>query len=204
MITSYLGTPGSGKSLHVANDIVNALAVGRLVITNFPVNTKGLRIHKKSRLVTLDNQSIKFSPDLIVCACDRYYEKYHVRKALVVIDECQLLFDSRSWNAPGREHWNWFFSQHRKICGIDSNVIIITQNEKAIDKRIISQSEYFCLHRKLQNGSNWEFVLSMFFCFNLFIYKKIWRPGKETVQVSFFRGKKKLFNLYDTFMIFQK
>ena len=68
MVVSYLGTPGSGKSLHAAKDIVEALALGRLVITNFPVNTKGLKIHKKSRLVTLDNQSIKYSPHLIECA----------------------------------------------------------------------------------------------------------------------------------------
>lgn len=204
MVTSYLGTPGSGKSLHVAKDIVNALATGRLIITNFPVNTKGQKIHPKTRLVTLDNQSIKYSPNLIECACRCYFEKYGKRKVLIVLDECQMLFDSRSWNAPGREDWNYFFAQHRKICGVDSNVVLITQNEKALDKRIVVQAEYFCQHRKLEYGSNLEFILSMFFGFNLFIYKKIWRPGKETVQVSFFRGKKKLFNLYDTFMIFQK
>ena len=204
MVTSYLGTPGSGKSLHVAKDIVNALATGRLIITNFPVNTEGQKIHNKTRLVTLDNQSLKYSPHLITCACRSYFEKYGKRKVLVVLDECQMLFDSRNWNAPGREDWNYFFAQHRKICGVDSNVVLITQNEKALDKRIVVQAEYFCQHRKLEYGSTWEFILSMFFGFNLFIYKKIWRPGKETVQVSFFRGKKKLFNLYDTFMIFQK
>lgn len=203
MIESYLGTPGSGKSLHAAKDIVNALARGRLVITNFPVNTKGLKVHKNTRLIMLDNQSIKYSPSLIVCACDRYYEKYGVRNALVVLDECQLLFDSRHWNDPGRDKWNWFFAQHRKICGINSTVLLITQNEKAVDKRIIPQSEYYVLHRKMEYGSTFEFLLSMLFGFNLFLYKRIWRPGKETVQTSFFLGKKKLFNIYNTYMIFE-
>ena len=203
MVESYLGTPGSGKSLHAAKDIVEALQLGRLVITNFPVNTKGLRIHKKSRLVTLDNQSIKYSPNLIECACRNYFEIYGKRKVLIILDECQLLFDSRKWNAPGRDDWNYFFSQHRKICGIESKIILITQNEKAIDKRIVPQAEYFYLHTNLKYGNNVEILISMFFGFNLFKYKKIWRSGKDTVQVSAFRGKKKLFKLYDTFMIFE-
>ncbi|MCI5501556.1 MAG: hypothetical protein MR409_06505 [Lachnospiraceae bacterium] len=204
MVVSYLGTPGSGKSLHAAKDIVEALALGRLVITNFPVNAKGLKIHKKSRLVTLDNQSIKYSPHLIECACRNYFEKYGKRKVLVVLDECQLLFDSRHWNAPGRDDWNYFFSQHRKICGIDSNVILITQNEKALDKRIVPQAEYFYLHTNLKYGNSIELFISMLCGFTLFKYKKIWRSGKDVVEVKAFRGKKKYFNIYDTFMIFEK
>ena len=39
MIYLYSGTPGSGKSLHAAQQIYEALHVKKmLVITNFPVN----------------------------------------------------------------------------------------------------------------------------------------------------------------------
>ena len=38
MIYLYSGTPGSGKSLHMARDIMFKLRRGQNVIANFPIN----------------------------------------------------------------------------------------------------------------------------------------------------------------------
>lgn len=43
MIYLYSGTPGSGKSLHVARVIYYTLARKKPVICNFPINTKKIR-----------------------------------------------------------------------------------------------------------------------------------------------------------------
>lgn len=39
MIYLYSGTPGSGKSLHIARVIKNTLMMGKPVIANIPINT---------------------------------------------------------------------------------------------------------------------------------------------------------------------
>ena len=42
MIRLYSGTPGSGKSLHVAEKIYNRLSAGKPVVCNFAINEKWL------------------------------------------------------------------------------------------------------------------------------------------------------------------
>ena len=43
MIYFYSGTPGSGKSLHVAQDIYQYLQRGKNVIANFDINEKAVK-----------------------------------------------------------------------------------------------------------------------------------------------------------------
>ena len=40
MIYFYTGTPGSGKSLHMASEIYEAMYKGKNVIANFEINEK--------------------------------------------------------------------------------------------------------------------------------------------------------------------
>ena len=47
MIFLYSGTPGSGKSLHVAERLYHLLRAGRPTVCNFPININ--RIPKKKR-----------------------------------------------------------------------------------------------------------------------------------------------------------
>lgn len=43
MIYLYSGTPGSGKSLHVARVIRNTLLLNKPVLANIPINTDRIR-----------------------------------------------------------------------------------------------------------------------------------------------------------------
>ena len=54
MIYFYSGTPGSGKSLHVARDIYNRLNLNKKypsVIANFTINEKDDKREKKQNLL---------------------------------------------------------------------------------------------------------------------------------------------------------
>lgn len=205
MIYTYLGTPGAGKSLHVTKDIRDALRYGSLVVSNFPVDITRMKLHSDSRFVLLDNADLlpARAPDAIMKMCESYHTDTNgKRRILLVIDECQLLFDSRQWNAPGRSEWLAFFTLHRHVMGNDGKIILVTQNEKALDKRILPLAEYYVQHRNLKYGSTGEMLLSFLCGFNLFVAKTIWRPGREKIGITLFRGNKRLFTLYDTRMLF--
>lgn len=205
MIYTYLGTPGAGKSLHVTKDIRDALRCGCLVVSNFPVNADRIRMHRDSRFVLMDNARLlpASAPDSLADMFREYHEEVGTkRRILLVIDECQLLFDSRQWDAPGRAEWLAFFTLHRHVMGNDGKIILVTQNEKALDKRILPLAEYYVQHRNLKYGSTGEMLLSFVCGFNLFVAKTVWRPGREKTGVALFRGNKRLFSLYDTRILF--
>lgn len=63
MISLYTGTPGSGKSLHVARDIYDKLRYGKNVIANFDIaeeqikyfrNRHGYFFHVENPELTID------------------------------------------------------------------------------------------------------------------------------------------------------
>ena len=63
MITLYSGTPGSGKSLHVAERIYYRLRSWRPVICNFEINLKNVhkRRYKHLNFTYIDNYDL--NPD---------------------------------------------------------------------------------------------------------------------------------------------
>ena len=117
MISLYSGTPGSGKSLHVASRIYHGLRYGRKTICNFEINLKYVHKKKYNKLpfIFIDNEDLK--PDkLIYLSSQHFANKQRIKEddILLVIDECQLLFNSREWQKGNRKEWLSFFSQHRK------------------------------------------------------------------------------------------
>ena len=61
MIRFYSGTPGSGKSLHVASDIYRYLQNGKNVIANFEMNDSLIKERKgkqKGSFVYLSNSQL--------------------------------------------------------------------------------------------------------------------------------------------------
>lgn len=202
MIYLYLGTPGSGKSLHAAKDIISGLRRGNLVIANFDINTEGLRLHKKSRFVRFTNEELRQSPDQVIQAMTDYQETYGARHIYLLLDECQLLFDSRGWNSPNRPAWNYFFSQHRKYGQDNIDIILITQDKGAVDKRIRGCVEYEVPHRKISNCGTVGFWVSFLLGSNLFSYLVYAPSFKVKTESHFFLGHKKLFQLYNTLLVF--
>ncbi|MEG1709606.1 MAG: zonular occludens toxin domain-containing protein, partial [Anaerovoracaceae bacterium] len=157
MIYLYTGTPGSGKSLHCAEVLYRSLMRGTNVIANFDINLtvfgkKSLKQQRKmGAFLYLDNSDItpKYLFDYSVSFHRRNTNGHIVEgQTLVVIDECQILFNSRDWQAKDRMKWATFFTQHRKY-GFD--IILITQFDRLIDRQIRCLVEYEVIHRNVRN-----------------------------------------------------
>lgn len=191
MIYLYSGTPGSGKSYHAAADIYYRLHRGKKsnryrVIANFPVNTSSPYFRY------VDNSDLT----------DRYLMNYarlhHVPgiegQTLVVIDEAQIIFNSRSWQSDGTSRMEWikFFTQHRKL-GFD--FILIAQNDRMIDRQIRCLIEYEISHMKMGNYFR-------FLPFTVFLAVNHWYGQKMKLSHEMILYRKKIAKLYDTMMTF--
>lgn len=194
MIILYSGTPGSGKSLHSASDIINRIKFKHMTIGNFPIaiDTPYYKFVDKELTVPF---LINFSRE--------YFRthKYKEGAIKVYIDEAQLLFNCRDFQRNDRDIWISFFTQHRHL-GYD--IIFMCQFERMLDRQIRSLIEYEYIHKKVSNFGWKGFLLSLLAlspC-NLFVYVKMWAPLKEKVDSGFFKYKRKLGKLYDTNRLF--
>lgn len=226
MITFYSGTPGSGKSLHVASEILKNIRAGVNVIANFEVNEASLRQKRgkpRGQFVHLSNGELmgrvqakdaSSAKSVALSAVDALYGfavNFHARNAkgqmrehqtLLILDEAQILFNSRTWQDSSRMEWVTFFTQHRKY-GYD--VIIISQLERLIDRQIRGCFEFEVSHKKMVHYKTLGAFLSMPFRGNLFLAVTHWygARGKDSVTGSrFFFGHKRLYALYDSYKIF--
>lgn len=199
MIYLYSGTPGSGKSLHVARDIYIRLNRNKKypnVIANFNINMKMIK-NKKAKFIYKDNL------DLTVEFLVNYALENHIlgkeNQTLVVVDECQVIWNAREWNSSvyknNRMDWIKFFSQHRKL---GFNFIVIAQNDRMIDRQIRSLFEYESNHRKVNN-----FKIGKLLPFSTFISINRWYGINEKLGVEFFSYRKKWGKLYDSYGTFQ-
>lgn len=194
MITLYSGTPGSGKSLNAAAKVRASLKWYRPVIGTFHINKDCLYKNSKYEYTYVNIYDLE--PSFLV----EYAKKNLPKKSnpegsfLLVIDEAQRIFNSRSWNEKNRNDWITFFAEHRHL-GYD--IILISQNDRMLDRQIRSLIEYNVMHRKL---SQFGFLGKLFSLFSgQFVVIETWYPLKEKISASFFRGEKKLYNFYDSF-----
>ena len=201
MITLYSGTPGAGKSLHLASRLYNRMKHVRApIIGNFKANFSSLKKPKGDYLY-MDN--VDLTPERLIWFSQNYsaYKGRHVKEGeiLLVIDECQLLFNSRDWGNRDRGAWLSFFTQHRKL---GYEVILIAQFDRMLDRQIRSLIEYEWVHRKVSNFGIPGKIMSAFCMGKLFVAVKVWYPLKEKVGSEFFTYKKKYSGIYDTFAMF--
>ena len=196
MIYLYSGTPGSGKSLHCAMTITNWSRLGCPVICNFPCN---LEKYKRAKFTYVDNEDL--TPDLLVEISNKYFNGRSVKESslLLVIDECQLLFNAREWQKKGRENWLKFFTQHRKY-GYD--IILIAQFDRMIDRQIRSLIEYEYIHRKMGNFGIQGKLLSLVLGGNSIVCVKRWYPLNEKISSEILHVRKRLFKIYDSYNTF--
>ena len=199
MISIYTGTPGSGKSLHMARRIYYSLYMKKPVITNVPINTDYV---KNPELYTyLKNDNIK--PKDLMKMSKSFFGKKRVKEGaiLLIIDESQMMFNARNWDAKGRAEWNEFFQLHRHY-GFD--IILVAQFDRMIDRQVRSLIEYEYVHRKVSNfGIKGKFLCLLMLSPTLFCCVRRWYPLKEHVGSDFFRYSKKYGRLYDTYMTFE-
>ena len=135
MIYFFTGKPGNGKSLHMAEIIYHALRSGKHVIANFPIDDSFTYVGKNADKCgwfiyepnkywlnnVYKNKTDRFSYLDGLYNFARYCHKkgkdgkIKEGQTLLVLDECQELFNTRSWNRKDRLSWCSFFRQHRKL-----------------------------------------------------------------------------------------
>ena len=99
MITLYSGTPGAGKSLHLASRLYHWMQYRNApIIANFTCDFSTIK-KPKGQFIYIDNSQLM--PERLVWF-SKNYEQYIGRRPregeiLLVIDEAQLLFNSREW-----------------------------------------------------------------------------------------------------------
>lgn len=200
MISVYTGPPGSGKSSNVMKDIYRYLKMGKNVIVNFPLNMNSKLLKKcKGNYVYLENQ------DLTVNFLVGYSCQHHVpekeKQTLLVIDECQNIFNSRTWNAPDRAMWNVFFTQHRKF---GYTVILVCPFIEMIDKQLRSCIQNETNFRNLKMFGLFGMLLSCIVGGNFFVAVEKSCQINKRGFVTFSRGRKRIFEMYDSYKIFDE
>lgn len=145
-IQLYTGTPGSGKSFHAAKDIVRWMKRDKGLICNFPVNEDFVGKKLRAHVEYWDNSEL--TAERLVAYALEHHRIGKEGQTLVVIDECQIIFNCQDFGRKDRNAWVTFFAQHRKL---GFNVILITQSDRMIDRQIRSLVEEEIKHRKLNN-----------------------------------------------------
>jgi zona occludens toxin (predicted ATPase) len=158
-------------------------------------------VKRPQNFTFVDN--LDLNPEMLMSYSRQHFDGRPVREGEItlVIDECQMIFNARSWDAKGREAWNKFFTLHRHF-GYD--IILIAQFDRMIDRQIRSLIEYEQVHRKVTNlGWRGWLLCALMLSPTLFVSVKMWYPMKERIGSEFFKAKKKYYQLYDTYAIFE-
>ena len=198
MVDLYSGTPGSGKSLHTAKEIRDRLILGKPTLCNFEINYSG---YKRAVFQYVPND--KLTPDFLVAYAQEWWKTHRFREDGIwcVIDECQLMFNAREWQATGRAEWLSFFTQHRKY---GYHIVLIAQFDRMVDRQIRSLIEYEYVHRKVSNFGIGVMLLSLIMGGNTFVAVQSWYPLKTRIGSQFFHARKAYYRLYDSYSTFAK
>lgn len=195
MIRIYTGTPGSGKSLHAINRVVDYLRADKNVIANFPIKYNDLKPrHQGGKYFYVPNEAI--TVDYLYQFNNLYHKSEEEGQTLLIVDEASVKFNCRTSMDKDRMAFLTFFAQHRKF-GFD--IVLISQNMKQIDRQIRDLIELEVIHRKLNN-----FSLYRMLPFALFVSIERNVVLKEKNEHEFFFYNKYYGSLYDTFYDFTR
>ena len=177
------------------------IRAGNPCICNFPLATEKIKFSHRQDFHFVREDEL--TPDYLIKFAKDYTKKNGKVKEgsiLLVIDECQRIFNARDWGQKGRGDWLTFFTLHRHL-GFD--IILIAQFDRMLDRQVRSVIEYEQIHRKVSNyGWRGWLLCAMMAAPCLFVSVKMWYPMKERVGSEFFRYNRKLGRLYDTYMTF--
>lgn len=200
----YSGTPGTGKSLHAASEIRYQLTrrYPHPVIGNFRIDEHA-PVRHRDYFHYFDNQEL--TPDLLTTFADDYWDNvgrdFQEDHINLVLDECQLLFNSRLWTAKDRIAWLEFFSQHRKW---GYKVMFIAQSAKMVDNQFRMLIEYEVNHRKVANMGLIGQVLGLPFRNRLFMFVTYYFQSNERLGVDWYFARRKDMRMYDTHARFER
>jgi hypothetical protein len=216
-IEFYTGTPGSGKSYHALEAIIDALDKGKHVIANFPLNftEKMIRDGHADRFMFIPDEFLMGEQGMAILwqiSYEKIYdkalmfpeksEKMHrffgqgESLCLVVIDESGNYYPPDESTNPVQKKWKLFFRQHRKM-GYD--FILISQGTNDINKSIRSCVEYEVAHRKANRVAPFKWLP-----WTLFFYVRYWTADRKRQLLNSESSiyVKRFAALYDTHMMF--
>lgn len=182
----YTGIPGSGKTYHAVMDMCHQRSA---TITNVHVNGINdcavLPLHE-------------ITPEMLMAFSNWWFSShpYKENSLLLVIDEAQLLFNSRNWNDKSRMGWIAFMSQHRKY---GYRIVLITQDFKMIDKQFRSLVEFEVYHTAASSIWLPMRFLAMFGVHITCANRRFPNDDTKTViQRDLYRVSKKYYKHYDS------
>lgn len=150
-----------------------------------------------------DNQEL--SPALLTQYADDYWTNqnkgFREDYITLVLDECQLLFNSRLWTSKDRIAWLEFFSQHRKY---GYKVIFVAQSAKMVDNQFRMLIEYEYLHRKVDKIGVIGSVLGGLFLNRLYMHINYYYQTNERLGMDWFLASNSDFAMYDTHKRFER
>lgn len=200
MIYLYTGTPGSGKSLKATREILAYLERGRNVIANYPVAPTKKAAKRGGRFFYWDNSQI--TPEALLQFARENHRRIHGREekaqTLVVIDESQIMFNSREFRNGDRMAWISFFSKHRHLF---YDVILIAQNDRMLDRQIRSLAEYEIIHRNTTNFGNIGLFIKLF-RIRLFVAVSMYRGVNQKIGAQWFVLSRRDKKAYDSYLDF--
>ena len=202
----YTGVPGSGKSLHAASDIRFSLTrrYPRPVIANFPL-AKDAPIDDDARNLYHYIPNDEMTADKIVSFASEYWRTsgrdFAEDYILLVLDEAQLLFNSRLWSQRDRMQYLELMSQSRKH-GI--KVMLITQSVKMIDNQFRMLVEVEHNHRRIQAMGPVGAAVGLLFGGRLFLIVRYLYQCNERLGMELFRGMRADMKMYDSYATFER
>jgi len=195
VIYFYSGTPGSGKSFCTAKEIWQRLRLKRDIISTVNINLDKISDGGKKVLGKFTYKPIMdITPEYLYEYAFKNHKKGKEGQTLLILDECQIIFNPREYQLKNRAEWILFFTKHRHL---GYKIIMISQNDRLIDRQIRSLFEYEVKHRKVNNrGFLW---MLPFKCFAQISY---WYGVKERLSGKFIIFKKKYAQIYDSYVMY--
>lgn len=204
MIEVYSGTPGSGKSLHAANEIRFQLSrpSPRPVLANFELASSA-PVKRRDLFAYVPNEHI--TPEFLIDFANGFWLSgvpFREDYITLVVDECQILFNARNWNASGRLDFLTFLTQHRKY---GYHIILIAQNIAMIDNQFRMLVDFDVNHRNVKNFPGIGGFLGLVTRGRAFLqvtYLCVNGKSRERVGSRWYLGKRKDMAMYDSYARF--
>lgn len=187
----YSGVPGSGKSLHIVKELLFRLKHNphTKVLINFDCNLEPYN----NRVFRYD--AFTFTPDMLMnWIRDDSPDGILPNSYVIVWDEAQNVFNTRTWNDKNRLAWlKWFTTSRHWGC----DVILCAQQLQMLDKQIRGVIEINVRHYKL--SSVFKFLGSFFWWLPVFVWFSSYATNyKMKLSHGFIFGRKNYFDRYDT------
>lgn len=207
MIWFYSGTPGSGKSLSAAKDILQILPLGKNIITNMNIDVNRINelLKRKKRLGKLIQVPITdMTPQLFYNFAIQNHKPKVEGLTYIIIDEAQLIIGptvmklKTQENRHYRQDWLDFFTQHRHA---GFHIILISQFDRLIEPQIRTLFEYNVVHKKINNVGTFGFILRIL-KIPLFLRIEKWYGNNLVLAKTWFTFNKKYASVYDSFSRF--